>query len=173
VVRRPVARSGKATPNLVSLLAGPVSLRSSGCRHVLCRGRMRDRWLRCMEPLWRRAVILDLISFPRPASVCGRPEGSCAMPEGGRIICRTLRWRKARPNARTRTPTTRPGVTVLFAYSYDWRVALHQSDSDGLEWCSLWPVTVLSTSRYFISEVRNVCPLGSSSGGGEVGDDTR
>jgi hypothetical protein len=119
VVRRPVARSGKATPNLVSLLAGPVSLRSSGCRHVLCRGRMRGRLPRCMEPLWRRAVILDLISFPRSASVCGRPEGSCAMPEDGRIICRTLRWRTARPNARTRTPTTRLGVTVLFACSYD------------------------------------------------------
>jgi hypothetical protein len=52
-------------------------------------------------------------------TVCGRPEGSCAMPEDGRIICRTLRWRTARPNARTRTPTTRLGVTVLFACSYD------------------------------------------------------
>ena len=82
MVRRPVARSGKATPNLVSLHVGPVSLRSSECRHVLCRGRMRCRLPRCMEPLWRRAVILDLISFPRSASACGRPEGSCAMPEG-------------------------------------------------------------------------------------------
>lgn len=81
MVRRPVARSGKATPNLVSLHVGPVSLRSSGCRHVLCRGRMRCRLPRCMEPLWRRAVILDLISFPHSASACGRPEGSCAMPE--------------------------------------------------------------------------------------------
>jgi hypothetical protein len=73
VVRRPVARSGKATPNLVSLHVGPVSLRSSECRHVLCRGRMRCRLPRCMEPLWRRAVILDLISFARPAQCTGVP----------------------------------------------------------------------------------------------------
>ena len=73
MVRRPVARSGKATPNLVSLHVGPVSLRSSECRHVLCRGRMRCRLPRCMEPLWRRAVILDLISFARPAQCAGVP----------------------------------------------------------------------------------------------------
>ena len=49
MVGRSVARSGKATPNFVSLHSGLLSLRGSGCRHVPCRGRMRGRLPRSLE----------------------------------------------------------------------------------------------------------------------------